>query len=99
MNEGQYVIVRARDAGVHAGEYVSHSGREVVLRNSRRLWRWWSAFTLSELAITGVRPGKENEVRFAAVIADEMRVLDACEIIPCTEVARISIEGVTPWAP
>ncbi len=99
MTEGQYVIVRARDAGVHAGEYVSHSGREVVIRNSRRLWRWWSAFTLSELALTGVRGGKEGEVRFAAVIAEEMRILDGCEIIPCTDAARTSIEGIKPWTP
>lgn len=37
---GQYVIVRCRDAGVHAGVLESHQGRECVLTDSRRLWYW-----------------------------------------------------------
>lgn len=32
---GKYVIVRCRDAGVHAGVLVDHSGREAVLTESR----------------------------------------------------------------
>jgi hypothetical protein len=37
---GKYVIVRCRDAGVHAGILESHEGRECVINNSRRLWYW-----------------------------------------------------------
>jgi hypothetical protein len=96
IQPGTYVIVRARDAGVHAGEYVSHTGREVVLKNSRRLWRWWSSFTLSALAEKGVLQSKVRECRFACVVAN-LTILDACELIVCTDTARASIEAVPEW--
>jgi len=35
---GQYVLVRCRDAGVHAGSLAGHEGRECVLLESRHLW-------------------------------------------------------------
>lgn len=89
FNAGDYVVVRARDAGVHAGEYVSHTGREVLLRNSRRLWRWSAveSISLSAVATFGI---KHDGSRIAPVVAS-LAILDACEIIHCTEVARTSI--------
>ena len=44
-----YVVVRTYSAGVHVGELKSRKGKEVVLINARRLWKWCGAFTLSEL--------------------------------------------------
>lgn len=96
IKKNSFVIVRARDAGVHAGYYQSHAGREVKLTNAIRLWKWWSSFTLSNLAIEGVLKGKESEVRFSRP-ASELLILDACEIIECSAKARKSIEGVSPW--
>ena len=62
--EGDYVIVRCRNAGVHAG-YLKMRGEGIVrLENSRRLWRWWSKFTLSGLATCGVLESKKSEVKF-----------------------------------
>src|SRR5512133_3357102 len=53
---GTYVIVRCRDAGVHAGEFIAHpAARTVVLKNSRRLWYWSGAASLSELAVYGAK--------------------------------------------
>lgn len=92
--KGKYVIVRARDAGVHAGIYVSHSGREVILKNSRRLWYWKGAFTLSALSQTGTTSPKE--CKFSCIV-EHQTILDACEIIGCTQAARESIEGVPVW--
>ena len=43
----EYCIIRTCSAGVHAGYVESRNGEEVVLRYSRRLWRWAGAFTLS----------------------------------------------------
>ena len=37
---GRYVIVRCRDAGVHAGVLVSKKGRSCVLKEARRLGYW-----------------------------------------------------------
>lgn len=89
----RYCIIRCKDAGVHAGWVKERAGREVVLVNSRRLWRWWGK-TLSGLAMEGTfRP---SDCKFAAEIP-EIRLLDACEIIPCTQKAIDSLRGVAPW--
>lgn len=92
---GQYVIARCHDAGVHAGYLVSWDARAVVLRDSRRLWRWWSKFTLSGLATDGPLPSKANEQVYSCVIPTiYLRTSDVCEIIPCTDRARRLIEAV-----
>jgi hypothetical protein len=88
-----YCIIRCRDAGVHAGELISRKGREVKLRNSRRLWRWWSRFSLSELALEGPRKDKISECRFAASIPS-IELLEVCEVIPCSRSAEKSIKAV-----
>ena len=65
---GDYVIVRSKNAGVHAGYLESRENGVIRLTNSRRLWRWWSKFTLSGLAMKGVLKGKESECKFACVL-------------------------------
>ena len=37
---GKFVVVRCRDAGVHAGTLVSRSNRQCELTGARRLWHW-----------------------------------------------------------
>ena len=49
-----YFIVRTYSAGVFAGEIESRNGKEVVMRNARRLWYWDGAASLSQLAMEGV---------------------------------------------
>lgn len=93
--KGDYVIVRCRNAGVHAGYLKSRKDGVVQLENSRRLWRWWSKFTLSGLATCGVLESKKSEVRFACVLAKiDLTELDVCEVIYCTKEARESIEAI-----
>jgi len=86
-NIGRYCIIRARDAGVHAGTVRGVDGRSVLLEKARRIWRWKGAFTLSELSLTGPAEGS----RIAAEVAT-IEILDACEIILCSEEARIRIK-------
>ena len=90
-NINDAVIVRARDAGVHFGYLKSYSGREVTLTNSRRIWRWFGANTLSEVAMIGIDQSKSR----IAVKVDEITILDACEIIACSPEGTASIEGAT----
>ena len=93
--EGDYVIVRCRNAGVHAGYLKSRKDGVIQLENSRRLWRWWSKFTLSGLATCGVLESKKSEVRFACVLAKiDLTESDVCEVIYCTKEARESIEAI-----
>ncbi len=91
----KYVIVRTYSAGVFAGELESREGREVVLKNARRLWYWSGASSLSQLAMEGVK--NPNECKFPCLV-DSVILLEAIEIIDTTEAARKSIEGVPVWA-
>jgi hypothetical protein len=93
---GKPVIVRCRDAGVHFGYYKCHSGREVQLTKSRRMWRWWAAkqMTLSAVAEFGLN--KEKPIRIQNEL-DFIILGDACEIIPCTQACVDSFTGVEPY--
>lgn len=83
-----YVIVRTYSAGVHAGYLKERNGREVTLINSRRLYYWDGAFTLSTVATKGV--SKPENCKFPNEVP-EILLLEAVEIIPCSEEALSKI--------
>ena len=89
-----YVIVRTYSAGVHAGYLKSRNGKEVVLKNARRIWYWDGAATLSQLSVDGT--SKPEKCKFPCAVP-EIILTEAIEIIPCTERAKKSIEGVKTW--
>jgi hypothetical protein len=89
---GKYVIVRRRDAGVHAGELIWNNGRECVLKDSRRLWYWkplgkysW----LSGVAISGL-----DESSKIGVEVQLTHLTENCEIILCNDQAEKSIRKI-----
>ncbi len=89
-----YVIVRTLGAGVHAGYLKSHQGCEVVLLNSRCLWAWAGATCCAEMSQHGVtRPA---ECKFTVTVPIHT-LPTVTEIIPTTEKARLSIQGVPEW--
>ncbi len=89
------VIVRGDRSGVFFGTLVQKDGREVMLKDCRRLWYWSGAASISQIATDGVaNPGG---CKFTVVV-DEIVILDAIEIIPCTDKAIENIEGVRVWA-
>jgi len=90
----QYVIIRAAQAGVFAGILSSREGDEVTLTNARRIWQWAGAATLSQLSQDGTT--QPDSCRFPAAVP-EIVVIGVIEIIPTTEMARKSIEGVPVW--
>lgn len=89
-----YQIVRTYSAGVFAGYIESRNGREVVMRNARRLWMWAGAASLSQLAMEGTT--KPSECKFPCAV-DKVELLEVIEILDCTEKAFKSIEGVPIW--
>ena len=93
-NIGKYVIVRGDRSGVFAGTLATRDGREVQLTDCRRIWYWEGAASISQLAIDGTR--KPQECKFPAPV-EEITILDAIEIIPCTETAESSIKAVYEW--
>jgi hypothetical protein len=92
--DGRYVIVRTYSAGVFAGNLESRNGREVVLRNARRLYYWEGAATLSQLAMEGVKC--PEKCKFPCEV-DRVELLEAIEILDCTDLAIKSIKKVKIW--
>ena len=90
----KYVVVRTYSAGVFAGYLKSRDGQEAVLIDARRLWYWDGAASLSQLAVDGV--SRPQNCKFPTEVP-EITLLQAVEIIPCSEKARNSIKAVAVW--
>ena len=92
--ENQKYIVRCDRSGVFYGEIESRAGQDVVMKNARCLWRWYGAASLMQLALEGVKQPKDCKF---TVTVGSLEVLDAIEILPCTDAAVKSIEAVKLW--
>lgn len=93
-NVGKKVLIRGNRSGVEFGELVSQNGSEVTLKNARRIWYWDGAASLSQLSKDGT--SNPSNCKFT-VFVDSITILDAIEIIPCTDKAVKSIEEVKVW--
>lgn len=91
-------IIRTYSAGVFFGEVTkvedTLSGRVATIKNCRRLWYWSGAASLSQLALEGVK--NPRNCKFTMTVP-EMEVIGVIEIIPATERAIESINGVEVW--
>ena len=77
---GSFVLVRTYSAGVHCGRLVSREGRECVLAEARRIWRWRGANTLHEIALRGV---SEEYTRISEPV-ESIMLTEAIEVIRCS---------------
>lgn len=93
-NGERYCIVRSKSAGVFAGFVEDESEETIIMHNTRRIWYWSGATTLSQLALEGV--SKPQDCKFAAPLP-EIQVREVIEIIPASAKARECIEAVTIW--
>lgn len=91
---GKYVIVRTYSAGCHAGTLTARDGREVLLTDSRRLWQWAGAASLSELAQRGT--SRPADCKFPAPVS-EILLTEAIEIIAVSPEGQASIQAVPVW--
>lgn len=89
-----YVIVRTYSAGVFAGILICRTGKEVELRQARRIWYWEGAASLSQLAQEGT--SKPKQCKFPVAV-DKVILTEAIEILSVTEKARKSITEVPVW--
>jgi hypothetical protein len=85
---GNYVVVRADDAGVHAGVLKELNKDTVVLTDSRRIWRWTGANTLNEVAGFGVTSAEKSKYTRVSDPIEEIVIARWCEVIKCTDKAR-----------
>jgi hypothetical protein len=91
---GKVCMVRTYSAGVFLGEIASKKGKEVHLKNARRMWYWAGAASLSQLANEGTK--KPEECKFPTPVAD-IFLTEVIEIIPASEAAIASIAAVKVW--
>lgn len=93
MNE-KYYIVRGDRSGVFFGRIASRDRHEVEMTDCRRIWYWDGAASISQLAMEGTKAPRECKF---TVTVPEIVILDAIEIIPCTDLAVQSIKAVREW--
>jgi len=86
---GKEVIVRTYSAGVHFGTLESRNGKEVVLKDARRIWYWEGAFTLSAVATTGV--SMKSKI---STTVPEILLTEAIEIIPYSSEAAACLRSI-----
>ena len=90
----KYCVVRTYSAGAFTGYVKERKGKEAILLKARRLWYWDGAASLSELAMHGV--ALPQNCKFPCPV-EEVELTEVIEVIPATEKARKSIEGVEEW--
>ena len=95
-NKGMsYCIIRTYSAGVFAGLIDrAIKGKEATIYNSRRIFYWDGAASLSQLANDGTK--SPNKCKFAQEVA-ETDLKEIIEVIPCSEKARKNIQSVNVW--
>lgn len=93
-NKNQWYIIRCDRAGVFFAHIAERRGSEADLTDCRRLWYWDGAASLSQLATEGVK--NPSACKFTVTVPS-MTVLGVIEIIPCTDAAIKSIEGIHVW--
>lgn len=76
MENGDLVLVRTYSAGIHYGILQNRNGKEVTLMKSRRIWYWYGALSLNEIAQIGVD-------------LDKSKISVAVDCITLTEVIEI----------
>jgi len=90
-----YVMIRTYSAGVHCGYMKSREGKEVVLLDSIRIWKWAGAASLSQLSMEGTTDS--GNCKFGMPITTSLTLTEAIEVIEMTEAAKQSIQNVKSW--
>lgn len=86
----RYVLVRSANAGVHFGYLKSESadGTRVDLIDSRRLWQWFGAKSLSEVSQAGIDTDRSK----VSCVVPEITVVGVCEIHTVSCAAKCKLE-------
>ena len=98
VNGMKYCVIRSYGAGVFCG-YVKEqksdvNGVNVTLINSRRIWYWSGACSLSQLAVDGSNDIGNCKI---ALVVPEQFIANVIEIIPMSSKASVQIQGAKLW--
>ena len=94
----QPVLIRSYAAGVHIGYLKSSeytlAGEVVTLINTQRIFTWYGACSLSQVALEGVK--EPDKCQFSVEIP-ENKITNVIETIPLTEAAFKNLKSVKIW--
>lgn len=92
------VLIRSYAAGVHFGylanEKYTEAGKVVNLIDSRRVWYWEGAASLSQMAMEGVSKPEKCKI---AMEVREIEIVNVIETIPLTEKALLNLQKTAIW--
>lgn len=94
LNGLPLVMIRTYSAGVHFGYLKSQKEKVVELLNSRRVWYWAGAASISQLSVDGT--SRPSDCKFACEV-ESIILTEAIEIIPITEKAATNLKSVKVW--
>lgn len=86
----RYVIVRSRGAGVFFAKILRERPTEVDVVESRHIWSWTGALTVSDIAANGVTSAKIS-APVTQTIAEKLEVIDCSD-----KASRQLLELVSP---
>ena len=89
------VIVRGGRSGVFYGTLLEQEGQIVTLGRARHIWYWSGAANTAEIANSGV--SKPDDCQIVAPVT-RLQVLDAIEVLDCTDAAVKSLDAVPEWS-
>ena len=87
-------LFRCDRSGVFYGEKVEIEGQRAKIRNARKIYYWCGANCLEQLATDGTK--RPNDCKFTVTVS-EIEVYDLIQLLPCTDEAIKSIDGVREW--
>ncbi len=91
---GKVCMFRTYSAGVHFGELVAIDGKECWVKNSRRVYYWTEACSLSQLAMEG---SKDIGTCKIAMSVPEQFLTEVIEVIPMSNEAITLLQGSDVW--
>lgn len=91
---GQIVMIRTYSAGVHFGELIEKNGVQASLKDSRRVWSWAKACSLSQLAMEGSKDIASCKI---AMPVDLILLERVIEVIPMRDAAIANLNSAVPW--
>ena len=91
---GKQVIVRADRAGVFFGtlKEFDYGNNNVIMTNCRKIYNWEKAYAVEQIANDGV--GTNSKL---TVIVEELGIMNAVQILPCTEKAIKNLSEISVW--
>ena len=90
----QFVIIRTYSAGVHFGYLKKAQDKRVELVNSRRVWQWAGACSLSQMAVDGIQNSTASKI---SVELQSIILTEVIEIIPTTQKAKDNLQNQPIW--